>query len=293
MARQVRGFFDGRRLSGWWVLEPEDCERVFAFDSAESLNAYFTFLYRDHQNREGVVQIGRPGDDRIYETSDATYCVPMGGGNFQTETDVHQTCPSHYAPPDFQTVTFPLFFRAGALDDSEGANNQTLRVAPDLNRPSDGLLLRWGATADSSSASVKPPAAPSASASASAPADSAATPGVFTALLEEARRRRAASPWNALPGTWKGVVMLEGNQVTVTLDLKMASGGLTAFFSASNGLSGDAKVRVVKGTDEIVSTTATQIVVDGRLSDDGRTIEGELGVWFWPVKRMPIVLTKQ
>jgi hypothetical protein len=165
MARQVLGFFShGRKLTGWWVIEPETGETIFAFDSSESKNAYFTFLYRDRQNRDGVVLIDRPADHRIYDESNDTFCVSMTN-DFQTETDVHTTCPSHYAPPDFQTVTFPLFFMAGALDDSEGANHQTLRVMPDVNRRSEGLLVQWGRPREPSSAPSVALAAPDTKAS--------------------------------------------------------------------------------------------------------------------------------
>jgi hypothetical protein len=291
IARQVRGFLsNGRKLIAWWPIEPGACEQVFAYDSSESANAFITFLYRDLQNRDGVVLIGRPEDDRVFDQADKTFCVNMTG-DFTTESDVHETCPTHYPPPEFQTVTFPIFFMATALDDSEGASRQTLRLSPDVNRRSAGLILQWGPTARTAPAASERPASPA------RPAGPSSAPpvarGVFAPVPAEKENPAPTAWWASLVGTWSGTTTTGGTERTITLDLNASGGELKAFVRTSDGLTGDARARIVSGSREVVARSESQITFDGRLSSDGKTIDGQLNVWFWTPKAVTLALTKR
>lgn len=291
IARQVRGFFsNGRRLMGWRVIPPGACDAVFEYDSSESANAFVTFLYTDRHNRDGVVLVGPPDDDRVFEKSDQTFCVNMTD-RFDTESDVHEACPSHYPPPEFQTVTFPIFFKATAFDDSEGASRQTLRLSPDVSSRSAGLTLQWGPIARSAPAvSDRPAASPRAASPSNAPPVSR---GVFAPVPAENENPAPASWWASLVGTWSGTTSSGGTERTITLDLTASRGELKALVRTSDGLGAETRARIVSAGQEVVARSESQVTFDGRLSSDGKTIDGQLNVWFWTPKAVAIVLTKR
>jgi hypothetical protein len=108
-----------------------------------------------------------------------------------------------------------------------------------------------------------------------------------------AREFKPTAWWSSLIGTWTGSTQGANPERTITLELHSSPGGLGARLQSSDGLAGETRVRLVDGTREVAAQSTSQIVVEGRLSSDQKTIEGQLTVWFWTPKTMRLVLTKR
>jgi hypothetical protein len=102
----------------------------------------------------------------------------------------------------------------------------------------------------------------------------------------------ARSWWDSMLGTWQGT---SGGPTpkTITLELTRAGANLAAIIKTSDGLTGETRANIVSGANEVTSPSSSQIRFDGRLSADGTTITGQLTVWFWTPRDVPLTLSKR
>ena len=136
---KILGFFGSTyQAEGWWTIDPGVCKRVFSKTDAVSFAAYVTAIYRDRNGRRSIVPMSNP-DDRFLDKSERTFCMPFNRVEFNLQADLERDtiCPADVRPPDFETVSFPLWFRVVNYRDN------TLRLRPDLNVPSMSLIAHW------------------------------------------------------------------------------------------------------------------------------------------------------
>jgi hypothetical protein len=123
---------------------------------------------------------------------------------------------------------------------------------------------------------------------------STAITDIFLGRGGPAPERQAAPPpwWHAILGTWEGTSG-GADAKTIVIELGLSGANLAATLKSSDGLGAETRVRIVSGSRETLAPSTSQVHFDGRLSDDGKTIAGQLTVWFWTPKTIPLTLTKR
>ena len=113
------------------------------------------------------------------------------------------------------------------------------------------------------------------------------------------RGRGASTPapndqwWTSMLGTWSGPTQGPGPQRTITVQLTSSPSGLAAHVRSSDGFGAEAvRAHIVSGTREVTTASESRVVLDARVSPDGKTLQGRLTVWFWSPKTVTVALAK-
>jgi hypothetical protein len=107
--------------------------------------------------------------------------------------------------------------------------------------------------------------------------------------------------WRPLIGRWTGIAQASGGATKIRVSLIAYGNRLSGFFTDGR-LSGGLEAKIlVAGQQALFQQCSprqqlcdpgSELVLDGRLSPDQTTIEGDLTVWMWRPKTTHIVLTK-